>query len=129
MTTAKTSDTPIQRLKDFVKWATEQGFCTSVYDFEKQCGLSDKYISNNAKAGKGHMTTDNVGKIARCYPQLNLRWLCTGEGNMVDDSDHSKAFKVAARRFRLNTDYKKAYELAMKQIEVLNEIINKNKEI
>lgn len=107
--------TPILRLREFVKWAQSQGLCKSEYDFERMCSLSPKYISNNANSGKGNIGTEMLGRIIKAFPQLNLAWICIGEGAMVlQGGDNS-----------LNADYKQAYELAMQQINVLNNIIKK----
>lgn len=105
--------TPIQRLRMFVKWAQEKGLCKSEFDFERMCGLSPKYITNNANTGKGNIGTEMLGRIIRVFPQLNLAWICTGEGEMILESNPSM----------LNADYKQAYEGAMMQIEALNRII------
>lgn len=105
--------TPILRLREFVRWAQSQGLCKSEYDFERKCGLSPKYISNNANTGKGNIGTEMLGRIVRVFPQLNLAWLCTGDGAMLTTGDNNV----------LNADYKQAYEAAMLQIEALNRII------
>lgn len=106
--------TPIRRLREFVKWAQSQGLCKSEYDFERICSLSPKYISNNMHTGKGNIGTEMLGRIIKAFPQLNLAWICTGEGamNMQSGGDNT-----------LNADYKQAYEAAMLQIEALNRII------
>lgn len=115
MTEAKEKDnTPIQRLREFVKWTQSQGLCRNEYDFERQCGLSAKYISNNANTGKGDIGTKMLGRIIQAFPQLNLAWLCTGDGPMLMQSNADNS---------LNADYKQAYEAAMMQIEALNKII------
>lgn len=106
--------TPIQRLRGFVKWAQSQGLCNSEYDFERKSGLCNKYISNNANTGKGNIGTEMLGRIIKAFPQLNLAWLCTGEGAMTTLPGGD-----------LNADYKQAYELAMQQINILNNIIKK----
>lgn len=100
---------PILRLREFVRWAQIQGLCKSEPDFEWQCGLSARYIVNNVHTGKGNIGSEMLGRIARVYPQLNLVWICTGEGPMLTACESS-----------LNADYKRAYEAAMTQIEVLN---------
>lgn len=106
--------TPIRRLREFVKWAQSQGLCKSEYDFERICSLSPKYISNNMHTGKGNIGTEMLGRIIKAFPQLNLAWICIGEGamNMQCGGDNT-----------LNADYKQAYEAAMLQIEALNRII------
>ena len=105
--------TPILRLREFVRWAQSQGLCKSEYDFERQCSLSAKYISNNANSGKGNIGTEMLGRIVKAFPQLNLAWICTGEDAMLMQGGDNA----------LNADYKQAYEAAMMQIEALNRII------
>lgn len=105
--------TPIQRLREFVAWAKDKGLCKSEHNFERQCGLSPKYIANNSFNGKGNLGTEMLGRVVREYPMLNLAWLCTGEGEMVCEGTE------------LNTDYKEAYEAAMAHIEALNRLISK----
>ena len=104
--------TPILRLREFVNWTKLQGLCKSEYDFERQCSLSPKYITNNAHSGKGNIGTEMLGRIIRVFPQLNLAWLCTGDGAMLNEGARNA-----------NADYKQAYEAAQKQIEALNRII------
>ncbi|MBD5302286.1 MAG: hypothetical protein HDS16_04725 [Bacteroides sp.] len=103
------------RLREFVNWAKLQGLCKSEYDFERQCSLSPKYITNNAHSGKGNIGTEMLGRIIRVFPQLNLAWLCTGDGAMLNEGARNA-----------NADYKQAYEAAQKQIEALNRIIQSN---
>lgn len=104
---------PILRLREFVRWAQTQGLCKSEFDFERICSLSPKYISNNVNSGKGNIGTEMLGRIVKAFPQLNLAWICTGDGPMLIQSDNNT----------LNADYKQAYEAAMLQIEALNRII------
>lgn len=110
--------TPILRLREFVQWAKSEGLCKSEPDFERQCGLASKYIANNSNTGKGNIGTEMLGRIIKIYPQLNLAWLCTGEGYMCNEPTG------------LNADYKQAYLASLKQINALNSIIKQlNKEI
>lgn len=112
------NQTPIQRLRAFVQWAQSQGLCKSEYDFERKCSLSAKYISNNMHTGKGNIGTEMLGRIVRVFPQLNLAWLCTGDGAMTIQGGGD-----------LNADYKQAYEGAMMQVEALNRIIKQLNQI
>ena len=112
--TLRQNSTPIQRLRAFVQWAQSQGLCKSEYDFERKCSLSAKYISNNMHTGKGNIGTEMLGRIVRVFPQLNLAWLCTGDGAMLTSGGENND---------LNADYKQAYEAAVLQIEALNRII------
>ncbi len=109
-----TLSTPIQRLRKFVQWAQLHGYCKSEFDFERQCSLSPKYISNNYHTGKGNIGTEMLSRITDAFPQLNLTWLCTGKGGMTFHTDES-----------INEDYKQAYEGAMLQVEALNRLLKK----
>ena len=104
--------TPIMRLRQFVRWLQSEGQCSSEFDFERKCGLSSRYITNNSHSGKGNLGTEMLGRIIRAFPQLNLAWICTGEGPMLLSASSDT-----------NADYKQAYEGAMMQIEALNRIL------
>ena len=52
--------------------------------FEENVGISRSYISHN----KGSIGSAIVTKIATKYPELNITWLQTGEGEMLKE-DHS----------------------------------------
>lgn len=104
---------PILRLREFVRWAQIQGLCKSEPDFERLCGLSTRYIVNNVHTGKGNIGSEMLGRIVKAFPQLNLAWICTGDGAMLMQGGDNA----------LNADYKQAYEAAMLQVEALNRII------
>lgn len=105
------SSTPIKRLRQFVGWARMQGLCKSEYDFERRCGLSVRYIANNVRSSKGNLGTESLGRITGAYPQLNLVWICTGKGNMLNEDSS------------VTLNFKDAYEAAMMQVEALNRIV------
>lgn len=117
----KETTTPIMRLREFVNWTKSQGLCRSEYDFERKCNLSPKYITNNMHSGKGNIGTEMLGRIIRVFPQLNLTWLCIGDGVMIVNNDQSRMDDAD-----IQTDYRLLYEAAMRQIEVLNRILSKN---
>ena len=48
--------------------------------FEDYCGLSGGTISSSKRNG---MSALNLARIASCCPELDLRWLLTGEGGMT----------------------------------------------
>ena len=55
----------------------------SVQSFERQCGLSNGSVSK---------MTDNtrfrtLEKISNVYPDLNISWLRTGEGDMLHEAE------------------------------------------
>lgn len=63
-----------ERLLDFIK-----SLGVSQNAFEDACGLSRGTITNLQKG----IRSDKLAQIASAYPQLNVRWLLLGEGNML----------------------------------------------
>lgn len=79
--------------------------------FESYCGISNGYLSNMSKNGSS-TTTDIMLKVSERFPDLNINWLITGEGEMLlSDMD------------RININYKKAYEKSLKRIEELESMM------
>ena len=48
--------------------------------FESNVGLANGYLNNN----KGSIGTNQIAKIVSRYPVLNINWLVTGEGTMLN---------------------------------------------
>lgn len=65
----------------------------STYEFEKQCGISGGTVSR--LTSKSYKRT--FGRIANAFPLLNIDWLMTGEGEMLNESDHSTGMKSNER--------------------------------
>lgn len=66
-----------QRLTLFIK---NKGL--SQGKFESIAGLSNGYINNV----KGSIGANSLQKIFRAFPELNQKWLLSGEGEMLIDS-------------------------------------------
>ena len=66
-----------ERLKQYIEHKK-----MSVRSFEKVCGLSYGYINNMRVS----MQPDKVENIATHFPDLNTRWLLTGEGSMLKEN-------------------------------------------
>lgn len=52
----------------------------SVASFERKCGLSTGYIANM----KPDVNSKKLNNIAIAFPNLNMDWLKTGEGEMIN---------------------------------------------
>lgn len=63
-----------ERLLEFLN---SQGISQNA--FEDTCGLSRGTISNLNKG----VRSDKLALIAKAYPQLSIRWLLLGEGDML----------------------------------------------
>lgn len=79
-----------QRLVRFARERYDKG----MNRFEDYCGISQGTISSITKG----ISTATLKPIAEKCPELNLRWLITGEGDMCVDEDTeaiSKALEIA----------------------------------
>lgn len=72
----------IDRLRAFIAWLIEEKREKTIRSFETHCGLSANYI-NNAGKSRGAIGSDIIAKAAKAHPELDVRWLCTGEGDMI----------------------------------------------
>lgn len=63
--------------------------------FETSCGLPVRYVSNIGKS----IQSDAIKKIVLTYPEINLHWLITGEGEILNQND---GIKVGVEKFRTN---------------------------
>lgn len=64
-----------ERLKKYLRInsITQEKFCNSV-------GVAPTYVSNIRKG----IQPDKLTRIQECYPDLNIEWLVTGRGNMLN---------------------------------------------
>ena len=89
----------IDRLRKFARYARDKGVVKGENSFEAYCELSNRYIYNSIRNGKGAIGTDIIARIV----------------NMIETDIDA------------NVNYKAAYEGAMMQIEALHKIIEENK--
>ena len=83
--TSKKPQRSIDRLRDFVFHLKLNKRITWDSQFETICGLSNKYLSNSSQPGRpGTIGSDVIARVHAVYPELNITWLCTGEGDMLN---------------------------------------------
>jgi hypothetical protein len=70
----------VGRLKVFIDFKQ-----ISISAFEKSVGLANAAFGKTLKSG-GAIGTDKLEKILQCYPDLNIDWLVTGQGEMLKSS-------------------------------------------
>lgn len=82
----KKEGSAIVRLKEFVGYLKKNKVVSGEHAFESRCGLSNKYINNAymSMRGNGGIGSDVIARIHSEFPQLNIKWLCTGEGEMIE---------------------------------------------
>lgn len=85
------------RLKQFIMFKN-----ISTREFERQIGVSYGFIGNMSKS----TSPDKVIKISHQFPELNMTWLLTGEGEMLrtdsrpeqDDDRNSLLATIASQQ-------------------------------
>lgn len=82
-----------QRLVSYVR-NTEK---ISNRDFERKVGLSDGFLSR-----PGTISTDSLMKIAVSCPELSLRWLILGDGEMLRNKNSNVSIVNNAENSRIN---------------------------
>lgn len=88
----------LNRIKQFIDY---KGIAVSA--FEKSIGMSNASLGKSLKTG-GTIGADKLGNILKTYPEINLYWLVTGEGEMLtpDQSRDSKPELVAELKPQLS---------------------------
>ena len=97
----------------FIDYLRAKNIVKNKYDFEKRCSLAVGYVYHTSLNISGNLGSDTIARICREFPELNIRWLCTGIGSMVLLENEVEAH------------YKTAHEAACKEIEALRAIIEK----
>ena len=59
----------------------------AVSEFERRAGLSNGYVSKERRA----VSSDKVSHISEAFPNLNMKWVNTGEGEMLKYSSDSNS--------------------------------------
>jgi hypothetical protein len=84
--------------------------------FEKEAGIANGYISHN----KGSIGSLIINKISNRYPELNINWLLTGQGEMLNEQQ--KNFAVSDN----TTDIPPVNDFVCLHREALQQIIDTN---
>lgn len=108
----------LERIKQFIDYKE-----IAISAFEKSIGMSNASLGKSLKTG-GTIGADKIGNILNVYPEINLRWLITGEGEMLN-SPSSPEFVAEHKPVLSNTEILLRDLLAEKDAEIraLHEII------
>ena len=90
----------------------------TVYAFEKTCGVGNGYLGKQSK-GKGSVGSDILEKIGDHYPDLNLGWLITGKGKMLQKPLPGK--KSESHDGMILMEEAAVYKIRNKLVEMLKE--------
>ncbi len=72
---------PIERIEIFMHFKK-----ISPHAFEQKIDLSNGYFSKQLK-NLGSVGSDILIKIYKSYPELDILWILTGEGQMLKEAD------------------------------------------
>ncbi|MCC6290022.1 MAG: hypothetical protein IT249_19250 [Chitinophagaceae bacterium] len=104
---------PIDRLYKYLDYSK-----LTPYAFEQTCGISNGYLKKQF-LGKGSIGSDILEKIHKVYKDFSLKWVLTGQGEMILKTDVLMQENIQEE----GTNYLSAREevilLLRKQIEVL----------
>ncbi len=101
-----------ERLRYFI----EKQLFMNVKEFEKKCKFSTGTIHRAINNGT-NMGIDKLSVIANNHPELNIDWLLTGEGEMIDPGN-----SISKNDQIMNTNFK--YSSSAETIDKLANIIN-----
>ena len=88
-------------MKIFAEYVrTELKLVKGFNSFEAFCGLSNNYINSSDRGGKskGTISSDIIARVSEKFPMLNIKWLCSGEGEMLDDKQVAEEKLEAIKR-------------------------------
>lgn len=89
--------------------------------FEILCGLSKRYVSNISKS----ISTDVVERISLNFPELNMGWILTGDGEMLKSSPavSDGTVGVPVEMLRLNLNLSETIRQQQETIQKLTELL------
>ena len=108
---------PIERIAMYLQFRA-----ITPHSFERKIHLSNGYFSKQIK-NLGSVGSDILVKIYNSYPELNMLWVLTGEGQMiVDDLSENQVSKVNEFSSRYETESRKLKSLES-DLEKLNVLV------
>ena len=112
---------PIERIAMYLQFRA-----ITPHSFERKIHLSNGYFSKQIK-NLGSVGSDILVKIYNIYPDLNMLWVLTGEGQMIlDDREAQPDSKLGEFSNRYESENRKLKSLAS-DVENLN-VVLKDKE-
>lgn len=87
----------------------------TAYSFERKCQIANGYLKKQVR-GKGSIGSEILARIYQHYPDLNLLWLISGEGEMLLPENEIRALNN-------QVEEEKIFYTKDERIEFLNERI------
>lgn len=105
-----------ERIKAFIKYkrTTEREFASSI-------GVSSGYVSAINKS----IQPDKIDKIMKQYPELNVSWLITGEGDMIlqNEERNKNISHLNNEKNMVDESYRNLMKVQMDTLRLQNEMI------
>ena len=108
---------PIERIAMYLQFRA-----ITPHSFERKIHLSNGYFSKQIK-NLGSVGSDILVKIHDSYPELNMLWVLTGEGDMIiEDIESHQVLKVNEFSNRYESENRKLKNLES-DVEKLNVVL------
>ena len=114
---------PIERIAIYLQFKK-----ISPHSFERNINLSNGYYAKQLK-NLGSVGSDILIKVHNHYPDLNILWVLTGDGQMITDIDNAAALSpIEDYPMRYISDNKKL-KILESDLEKLNVVIKDKEKI
>lgn len=116
----------IDRLYEFAKWCKEEGHVRTLSEWESECGIGSRYLTNTLQSTKGSVGAEILEKVYERFPMVNLTYIITGYGTMIDnvieriDRNEQRASELEEKIAK----YQEVIELTKKTISAWKSIQN-----
>lgn len=114
----------MRKIDRFIKYLEYKGISENKATVE--CGLSVGLIGQ-AKRGKSDLGEKAIDKILNKYLELSKVWLLTGEGEMLNTSDHPPIEIDPVSGGEINV--RQLMNMMQKQMDMVNSVIEQNKQL
>lgn len=81
----------LQRIKKVVKYAIIQGIGENQAQIGQKMGYNSYSAFSHVLNGTDKEPTNFVGRLSTLIPNLNVQWIETGEGEMINDCEQKVA--------------------------------------
>ncbi len=96
---------PIERISMYLQFRN-----ISPHSFERKIKLSNGYYAKQLR-NRGSVGSDILIKIHEHFPELNMLWVLTGDGNMIDESNIQNSKKAEEFTFKYEVEHIKMQNL------------------
>lgn len=79
--------------------------------FYSNVGLSNGFLDKN-----NHIGSDKIEKIIYKFPELNLNWLITGEGEMIKNEDSMSILNEKGTRYNRKEEVSDNYDYLISEL-------------